>query len=390
MAGWVEKRGEKKWRLNVPGGTGPDGKRKIFRKNVEAKSKREAEKLLDLFSAEVLKGEYIEPSKLTFADFAERWLRDYAEPELEAKTTYRYKELLRSRILPAMGHLRLGEIKGAHLAEFYRNLKENGVRLDGKPGGLSDSTIHHHHRLLSSMLNKAVEWGFISASPTGRLKPPKVKKREAPFYNEDNTAALLRALAEAPLKYQVAILLTITTGLREGELAGLEWSDLDFENETVTVRRAAQYLPGKGNFTKDTKTETSKREVPVPSSVMALLKEYRKEWLRHRFKVGDLWKGSDRVFTTWDGKPGHTYAIGAWFSKFLKKHKLPHLPFHGLRHTAATLMIAEGVPLKNVSSLLGHAKASTTSDIYTHALKSVNKLAAEKMDRFISEKTEQA
>lgn len=386
MAGWVEKRGENKWRLNVPGGTGPDGKRKVFRKNAEAKSGREAEKLLDLFSAEVLKGEYVQPSKLTFKDYSERWLRDYAEAELELKTIHRYRELLVSRVLPAMGHLKLGEIKGVHLAEFYRNLKEDGIRLDGKPGKLSDSTVHHHHRLLSSMLNKAVEWQLISSSPTEKLKPPKVKKKQAAFYDEDQSARLLGALDEAPLKYKVAILLTITTGLREGELAGLEWPDVNFENETITVRQAAQYLPGKGTFEKDPKNETSKREIPVASSVMGLIKEYRKEQMKRRLKVGDLWQGSERLFTTWDGRPGHAYAVGAWFSKFLKRHKLPHLTFHGLRHTAATLMIAEGIPLKNVSSLLGHAKIGTTGDIYAHALKSVNRLAAEKMDTLINSK----
>lgn len=133
-------------------------------------------------------------------------------------------------------------------------------------------------------------------------------------------------------------------------------------------------------------SETSKRENSVSSSVMDLLRQYRKEWMKHRLQVGDLWQGTERLFTTFDGRPMHTYTPGKWFSKFLRKHQLPYLPFHGLRHTAATLLLAEGISLKNVSARLGHANVSTTGNIYAHALKSVDRLAAEKMDRFINGK----
>jgi integrase len=389
MAGWVEKRGENKWRLNVPGGTGPDGKRKVFRKNVEARSKREAEKLLAEFVAEVQKGLYIEPVKLTFKEFAEKWLRDYAEPTLAPKTVYRYRELLNTRIIPAMGHLKLSDIKPMHILEFYRNLQEEGIRLDGKPGKLSDTTIKHHHRLLSKIFNDAVKWGLIPLNPASKVEAPKTKKKQAAYYDEEQTAALLHALEKAPLKYRVAVILTISTGLREGELMGLEWQDVDFENETIEVRQSSQYLPGKGTFTKDPKNEMSRREISVPSSVMDLLRQYKKEWMKHRLKVGDLWQGTERLFTTFNGRPMNTYTVGKWFSKFLKKNGLPPLPFHGLRHTAATLLIAEGIPLKNVSARLGHSNINTTANIYAHALKSVDKLAAEKIDSLLTGRKKQ-
>ncbi len=106
----------------------------------------------------------------------ERWLKDYAETNLAPKTLHRYKKMLGSRILPAMGHLKIDKIKPTHLLDFYANLQEDGIRLDNKPGKLSERTIHHHHRLLSTIFTDAVEWQIIHSSPAARVKAPKVKK----------------------------------------------------------------------------------------------------------------------------------------------------------------------------------------------------------------------
>jgi len=106
--------------------------------------------------------------------------------------------------------------------------------------------------------------------------------------------------------------------------------------------------------------------------------------LTSKIKLGELWKGSERLFTTWDGVPGYPGWPGYWFGKFLKRKDLPHVPFHSLRHLSATLLIKEGIPLKNVSKRLGHTVLGTTADIYTHALESVDKTAASKMNRLLS------
>ncbi|SHF31303.1 Site-specific recombinase XerD [Desulfofundulus australicus DSM 11792] len=381
MAGWVEKRGENKWRLNVPGGTGPDGKRKVFRKNVEAPSKREAEKLLDLFAAEVLRGQYVEPSKLTFGQFVKRWLRDYAEPNLAPKTVHRYRQMLETRILPAMGHLKIEQIKPLHLMEFYKNLQEDGIREDGKPGGLSERTILHHHRLISAILQDAVEWQVIPSNPASRVKPPRVKKKQAACYDEEQIAAMLAALEKEDLKHRVLVYLAVFTGLRRGEIMGIEWKHINLETGTLEVRQAAQYIPGQGQFTKGPKNEMSVRTLTLPAFLVDMLKRYKKHWLEHRIKLGDLWQGSDRLFTTWDGRPGHPEWPSQWFSKFIKKHNLPPLNFHGLRHVNATLMINQGLPVKVISARLGHSNVGTTMDIYGHLLKSADREAAVRLEQ---------
>lgn len=275
MAGWLEKRGENKWRLNVPGGTGPDGQRKIFRRNVEAPSEREAGKLLALFASEVLRGQHVEPSKLTFKQFTERWLRDCGENNLAPKTLFRYRQILESRVFPAMGHLKIEDIKPLHLMEFYKNLREDGIRKDGRAGKLSDSSIAYHHWVISSILNDAVKWEVIRLNPASKVDPPKAKTKQAPCYNEEQTVALVGALDREPLKYKVMVILALATGLRRGELMGFEWPDVNFEANTVAVSRTSQYVSGEGVFSKDPKNETSIRVIAVPESVMALLKQHK-------------------------------------------------------------------------------------------------------------------
>lgn len=406
MAGSIEKRGENKYRLVVSGGFGPGGKRIKHTRTITATRPQDAEKALALFIAEIEKGQVVDSSKITLAGFVERWLRDYAETNLAPKTHYRYKQLLDSRILPALGHIRLQSIRPNHLLEFYRNLQEEGIREDVRcsvkseelkaiikqkglrivdlcrksgvsdetikrarsggsvklktaqalstalevkletlftrqaPGKLSDQTVKHYHRLLSALLQDAVEWQLLVSNPASRVKPPKVAKKQVACYDEEQTAALLQAVSQEPLQYQVIIILALSTGLRRGELMGLEWKDIDFDNRVIKVTRASQNLPGVGVFTKEPKTESSNRVVSVPESVMLLLKKYKASQSEERMKIADKWFDSDRIFTTWDGRPMFPDTISNWFPEFLKQHGLPHITFHGLRHTAATLLIS--------------------------------------------------
>lgn len=384
MAGTIEKRGENSWRLTVAGGMDAEGKQIRMRKTVNAKSQREAEKLLALMIAEVEQGQFTNTKNLTFTDFIARWIKDYGLNNLAPKTLHRYKQLFDTRIIPALGHYKIEHIKPAHLLEFYNTLINEGTRLDGRPGKISDRTVLYHHRVISAVLQDAVEWQVIPYNPAKRVKPPKVIKTQGKYYDEEQTAALLQAAENEAFDYRVILVLAISTGLRRGELMGLEWSDIDFEKLTLTVRQVSQYIPGKGIFTKEPKNETSKRTVSLPLSVVSLVKEYRKEWAENRIRIADLWQGSDRLFVTWDGKPMHPDTISKWFPKFLKRHGLPPLPFHGLRHTAATLLIKEGLHAKTISSRLGHSNINTTMNIYGHALKSADKEAADKIDHIFS------
>lgn len=382
----IEKRGEFSYRLTASCGYNKAGRKIVKRKTIsvdpgltEKQLQKELQHQLAIFQDAVEKGTYLDAGRMTFEEFIAQWLTDHAEKQLAPKTVHRYREMLTSRIIPAMGHLRLNKIQPMHLTAFYNNLAEDGIRMDGKPGGLSNRTILHHHRLLSSILTAAVQWQLILDNPARRVKPPKVEKTEAKHYDEEQTEAVLVLLKKEPLKYQVMINLVIFTGIRLGELAGLTWADVDFEQSCLRTKNARQYLPGVGSYDKEPKWQ-SERVISLPQIVLGLLREHKLQQTRERLLMGERWQDHDRVFAQANGKPIFPGTPSAWFAKFLKKYDLPELTFHQLRHTNATLLIAQGVDVKTVSNRLGHARTSTTMDIYSHALQRPDKEAAEKLD----------
>ena len=254
----------------------------------------------------------------------------------------------------------------------------------GKP--LAAKTVLHHHRLISSMLSTAVEWGILFSNPCDRTKPPKVERKEPKYLDEIQAATLLDLLETEDTEYKTIIRLLLFTGLRRGELLGLEWSDIDFEKATLRVCRSSLYLPDRGIFEDDTKNATSNRIIKLSQTAINDMKAYKLYQMEHSFKIGDQWKGSQKIFTTAEGKPLHPDTLSRWFSNFIKAHSdvLPPVTIHSLRHTNATLQIAGGVPLTTVAKRLGHADTVTTSRIYAHAIKSADEAAAETLENLLT------
>ncbi|MEQ8197516.1 MAG: site-specific integrase [Clostridiaceae bacterium] len=477
----IEKRGENSYRLTVSCGYNKNNKKVVKRKTIDLSgikpNKREAEAYRQwiLFKEEVEKGTFLDSGKITFEDFIEKWLKDYAEPNLAPKTLFRYKELLNSRIIPAMGHIKLNKLQPTHLTEFYNNLREKGIRLDatyipkdnfkervnvlgftfddilakadiklrtlnnaklgrsvqastakkicsaleidmnilfepkGDEKGLSEKTISHHHRVISSILTTAVQWGFIMNNPAARVKAPKVERKEGKHFDIEQTQYILELIEKEPIKYRTMITLAIYGGMRMGELSGLEWSDVSFENNTLSINKALQYLPKIGTFTKSTKNLSSNRVIALPNSVMALLREYKVWQNAEKVKLNNLWTGDcDNIFTNKEGNPIFPNTISRWFLEFIRKHNesikndskikdedkpqyiLEEVNFHGLRHTSATLLIRQGVDVTTVSKRLGHAKTSTTTDIYAHSLKKADSEAAIKLENLFNKPEEES
>ena len=244
-------------------------------------------------------------------------------------------------------------------------------------GELSSNYMLHLHRLLSSILEKAVKWQVLLYNPCGRVEAPKIERKEAEYLDEFQAQELLQCLEKEPLQYRAMITLLLYSGMRRGELCGLEWSDIDFDNCIIDITKTSLYLTDRGIFDDTTKNETSKRVIKVPASAIDVLREHRTEQIKTKFKLGDKWIDSNKVFTQWNGKAIHPDTITGWFQKFIKKNNLPPIHIHSLRHTNATLLIASGADLRTVSKRLGHSNMTTTSNIYTHAIKSADERAAE-------------
>jgi len=364
-------------------------------KYVKAKSDREAEKLLAKFVTEVESGDFRQPSKITFKEFVQKWEKEYAAVHLQPMTLYRYKIMLDKKIIPEFGDKKLEKITPLDLVEFYNSLRKDGARNDkmkvgdilvNRPGGLSEQSIKHHHRLICALFEKAIKWGLLKGrNPAKSVDAPKVEKKKAKCYDEKQVQTLLDALGNAgpeELKYKVATMIALMTGARRGEVLGLEWQDIDPDNKTIEIRQASQYLPDKGTFTKAPKNETSRRIISVNDDLLALLAEYREE---QRSK-GFICRDNNRLFVTWDGKPMLPQTISEWFPKFLEKHKLPRMTFHGLRHTSATFLISRGMDVETVAGRLGHSTSATTQNVYSHFLKSKDRQAAELMEDAFSKK----
>ncbi len=245
---------------------------------------------------------------------------------------------------------------------------------------LSDTTILHYHRLLSTILTKAVQWQLIYSNPCQRTEPPKAKRKEARYLDDIQAKKLLEAVQNEPYQYSVIVQLLLFTGIRRGELCGLEWRDINFITECMHIQRSSLYIPDKGVFEDEPKNEMSKRVIRISASAMRLLKDYRAWQDERKRELGSAWHDTNRLFTTWDGTPINPDTITAWFHHFIQRHNLPSCSIHSLRHTNATLMIANGTPIKTVSKRLGHSNVSTTGNIYTHAIQSADEAAAEALD----------
>ena len=392
MAGSIEKRGKNSYRLTVSEGFDLSGKPMIHRKTVHG-TKKDAEVELAKFVTEVQNGLVIDGKSLKFSEFTEIWKRDYGSKELAPSTYKRYCRILETRLLPYFGHFYINKIKPTDIMKFYDLLEKDTqlVRKKGNNGSktkkpLSGKTILEHHRLLRAMLHKAVYWQLIVANPAERVQPPKARKPKRKSYDDEQTKILLENLELLPsedTKYKVAIILTVFTGVRLGELMGLEWQDVDFKNGIISINRSSQYLADMGVFTKVPKTESSIREIAIPEFIISLLEEYKLWYEEQKSIYGELWTNSDRLFVQADGKPMHPSTISKWFVKYVGQIGLPVINFHGLRHTNASLLVAQNIDIAVISARLGHAQISTTLDFYVHPLLSHNRKAGYALENLL-------
>ncbi|MBP3855176.1 MAG: tyrosine-type recombinase/integrase [Ruminiclostridium sp.] len=249
---------------------------------------------------------------------------------------------------------------------------------------LASRTIQYYQVILSSMFSTAVEWEFLSENPCERAKPPRIIYKESRYLDEDGAAEVMDALGQEPYRYAIAIYIMLYTGLRRGEVCGLEWSDIDFGKRILSVNRNSLYIPEKGTFTDSLKTYSSSRVINLSDDLIDILNDYRTWQEEQAEMLGDKWKGGERIVTRLDGSPICPDTLSGWFYKFIRKNNLSRISLHSLRHTHATLLIACGIPLKTVSVRLGHASASTTSNIYVHAIQSANAAAAEAINVALS------
>lgn len=331
--------------------------------NMTAKQvEKELQKQAILFEDKCMKGQVT--ANIKFQDFAEQWFEEYAKLNLR-NTSYERMKQLTVRVYPAIGHLRLDKITSRHIQQFINDLALNGKSLkNGRP--LSRKTAVHHLSFISDVFSYAVKMEMLTDNPCKRVTVPKGEKKEKDIYTLEEVAQLFQLLETAPLKYRVFFTLAIYSGFRRGEMLGLEWKDIDWEHNVISVRRTSNYTASKGIYTDATKTKKSQRSLKFPQSVMDMLREYKDEQDTEREKLGTKWQDYDRLFVKWDGRPMNNNTPYFWLKEFCEENNFRFCDIHSLRHFYASALINEGVDAATVSGALGHSTITTTTSIYCH------------------------
>lgn len=364
--------------------------------------------------------ERLEGEKTTLQDFIERWKNEEAVENLQPGTLEKYNTIIEDFILPAIGHKKMTELRPTTVNAFFLSLSKDGCRHDGKPGGYSKGTINKVSNVLSSILRTAVKWEVIERNPCAAVRvkaedtADKIKfftpQQTATFLDyiehpytihtkghkrtddtgKEYTVADYTSTKELPEQIKVLFSLAIYTGLRKGEILALTWDDIDFDSDTVAVTKAAAVVNNQ-QIVKMPKTRSSYRLVSIPHSITEKLRRLRLEQTRYRLQAGSYWQGENWIFTQDNGKMMSYYTPYATLQDILTRYnadkaeadKLPMIPFHGLRHTKATLQIAAGDDARTVSAMMGHRETSTTMNIYAHSLQTAEKEAANRLERLI-------
>lgn len=323
---------------------------------------KELQKQAILFEDKCMEGQVT--ANIKFQDFAEQWFEEYAKLNLR-NTSYERMKQLTVRVYPAIGHLRLDKITSRHIQQFINDLALNGKSLkNGRP--LSRKTAVHHLSFISDVFSYAVKMEMLTDNPCKRVTVPKGEKKEKDIYTLEEVAQLFQRLETAPLKYRTFFTLAIYSGFRRGEMLGLEWKEVDWEHNVISVRRTSNYTASKGIYTDTTKTKKSQRSLKFPQSVMDLLREYKAEQDEERIKLGTKWQDYDRLFVKWDGRPMNNNTPYFWLKEFCEENNFRFCDIHSLRHFYASALINEGVDAATVSGALGHSTITTTTSIYCH------------------------
>ena len=313
-----------------------------------------------------------------FETFAEEWFEEYAKPNLR-NTTYERLLQLRKRVYAAIGHLRMDKITPRQIQAFVNGLSKDGANeRTGKP--LAPKTIRHNLSLISDVFSYAVKMGVVADNPCAKVTIPKGEQKERQIYTPDEVERFLTLLNSEPLKYRTFFNLMIYSGFRRGEMLGLEWKDINFETNVISVRRTSNYTAERGTYTDTTKTKRSQRTLKIADSIMDMLKELKAEQDEQALNCGDKWVETDRLFTKWNGEPMNNQTPYGWLSEFCENNNLPFYGLHSFRHFAASSLISAGLDVTTVSGALGHCCSSTTLNVYCHQFQTAQARVAEAMD----------
>ena len=316
-------------------------------------------------------------------DIKNHLLSNHIKPKNLKKITgvgdYTYQASRRNEHVRVESAKNLCKGLGIDFNEYYDVVRESHP--------YAKESILKYKRCLSAMLANAKRQQLIEQNYASSeyILPVSGSKKEIEILSDEEVKIFQKELDNEPnIRWKISMYILLYMGLRRGELAGLEWKDIDFDKKTMSIERSSYYLPEYGLITKDPKTYTSRRVLTMPDCLIEELKKYQEWYLRVKEIFGETWEKCDRVMISDEGNPINPSIYRAWLNKILKRANLKHVTLHSLRHTNITLQISAGVDLKTVSVRAGHARTSTTSDIYSHFIKSSDTHASKILDEIFT------
>jgi integrase len=350
-----------------------DGKRKVF----YGKTQKEVQDKVNEALYEQQQGTLITVKDQMLSEYLAIWLEETVKPHRRPRTYERYEAITRLHINPILGKVKLQELLPRHIKLLQtQNLK----------AGLSNTTVGAIHEMLHKALDDAWKLELVKRNVCDMISPPRRQHKEYQPLNAAQSRKLLEAAKDHP--QETLFILALTTGMRRGELLGLKWQDIDFDNRVLHVKRALSRLPTKMGKEKgdlyieaDLKTKSSKRSIALTGFAISALTQHKSRQDEMKRRAGKLWQDHDYVFSKPDGKhlnPGHDVLVQ--LKILLKKAGLPEVRFHDLRHSVATFLLSMGVHPKIVQDILGHSEISMTLDTYSHVSPTMQREAMEKLN----------
>ena len=314
------------------------------------------------------------PENKIVSDFAKEYL-SIQKTSLSPTSYVLYERIIEQHIVPMLGRMRLRDIKTYHVQDFIMKLNYM-PRRDGKPGHIAPQTVKRYTTVLRSMLTMAYKMYYMDddVGLSRRLTFPKERYQEVDVFTIEESKAILAATKTEPINIRLLIELALFTGMRRSEIVGLKWSDINFDKQSLSVRRSIYNPKGEKSIEKEPKSHSSFRTIAIPNCLCETLEEYKKSQEQYSLSLS-TWQNLEYVFTAKNGNVMNPQTPTKQFSKFLDRHNIRHLKFHCLRHTSATILLANGCDIKTISARLGHSSIETTN-IYVHMLESVDKQAA--------------
>lgn len=339
------------------------------RVGVVSKTNKEAQEQLRKILGDADRGLLPPVEKLTLATHVERWLDDVVKPSVRPRTTKGYRDIARLHILPTLGRMKLAQLQPNHIQALYGKLTE---------AGLSAKTVRNVHAVLRRSLNQAVDWYLVPRNVVTLAHPPRVERHEVVALTPEQVRQLLDYVRGG--RWEPLVATALATGMRQSELLGLKWGDVDLNAGTVRVQRQ---LGRDGTFA-EPKTAKGRRTIDLPTVRVASLREHKRQQNEERLLVGPDWVHNNLVFCTHQGKPLSQRNVLRAFKLILDRAGLPDVPFHALRHTSATLLFLKGEHPKVVQERLGHSTIAMTLDIYSHLIPGMGRAAADKLDALLA------